>query len=85
MGSGSSLESGLSAVEEVARTSVATAAAEVDSKRAFPSAGVKALAEAGALGLVVPASTAALGGGLAALAEACEASAPPARRAGWSS
>ena len=73
MGSGSSLESGLSAVEEVARTSVATAAAEVDSKRAFPSAGVKALADAGALGLVIGADAGGLGGSLEALAVACEA------------
>jgi isovaleryl-CoA dehydrogenase len=62
----------LAAVREVAEAQIAPAAAEVDRSRSFPQDDVRALARAGALGLTVPGEHGGAGGGLAALAEACE-------------
>ena len=62
----------LAAVREVADAQLAPAAAGVDRARAFPGDNLRALAEAGALGLMVPVAQGGAGGGLAALAEACE-------------
>jgi alkylation response protein AidB-like acyl-CoA dehydrogenase len=61
----------LDAVREIADGRIAPAAAEVDGSRAYPREGMRALAQAGALGLMVPAEHGGAGGGLAALAEAC--------------
>lgn len=60
-------------VREVAREQIAPAAAGVDRDRQFPQQSIRALAERGALGLLVPESSGGAGGGLAALVEACEA------------
>lgn len=60
-------------VREVAREQVAPAAAGVDRDRLFPESSIRALAERGALGLLVPEASGGAGGGLAALVEACEA------------
>jgi len=60
-------------VREVAREQVAPAAAGVDRDRLFPESSIRALAERGALGLLVPEASAGAGGGLCALVEACEA------------
>ncbi|MDQ3607913.1 MAG: acyl-CoA/acyl-ACP dehydrogenase, partial [Actinomycetota bacterium] len=60
-------------VREVAREQVAPAAAGVDRDRVFPEPSIRALAERGALGLLVPEDCGGAGGGLAALVEACEA------------
>lgn len=65
------LETVLSAVRETAAGPVAAAAADVDRKREFPQAGLKALAGAGAYGLVVPSSSGGVGGGLTSLVDAC--------------
>lgn len=62
----------LAAVREVAEAHIAPAAPEIDRTRSFPQQSIDALAEAGALGLLVPAEHGGAGGGLAALAEACE-------------
>jgi alkylation response protein AidB-like acyl-CoA dehydrogenase len=63
----------LAAVRAVAADRLAPAAADVDRSRTFPTDGLAALAETGALGLLVPAESGGTGGGLSALAEACEA------------
>jgi isovaleryl-CoA dehydrogenase len=63
----------LAAVRDGAVGTIAEAARSVDRERTFPAAGVRALAEAGALGLVVPSSAGGAEGSLRALAEACEA------------
>ncbi len=60
-------------VREVAQEQVAAAAAAVDRDRRFPEQSMRALAERGALGLLVPEASGGAGGGLAALVEACEA------------
>jgi alkylation response protein AidB-like acyl-CoA dehydrogenase len=60
------------AVRGVAESKIAPAAADVDASGSFPAEGVRALAEAGALGLLVPAEHGGAGGGLSALVEACE-------------
>ena len=62
----------LAAVRELSAAQLAPAAAGVDRAREFPGDNLRALAEAGALGLMVPVSQGGAGGGLAALAEACE-------------
>jgi alkylation response protein AidB-like acyl-CoA dehydrogenase len=61
------------AVRVLAQERIAALAAGVDRERAFPAEGVAALAETGALGLVVPREHGGAGGGLGALADACEA------------
>lgn len=63
----------LSATREAATGAVASDAARVDRERAFPAESLRALADAGALGLVVPEEHGGVGGGLGSLAEACEA------------
>ena len=63
----------LDSTRNVASSVVAAQAAAVDRERLYPGDNLKALAGAGALGLVVPADHGGAGGGLAALAEACEA------------
>lgn len=60
-------------VREVARERIAPGAGAVDADRAFPRAAIDALAEQGALGLMVPRSVGGAGGGLSQLVEACEA------------
>ena len=67
------IENVLESTREVASGVIAGRAADVDRRRDFPAENLKALADAGALGLVVPAEQGGAGGGLAALAEACEA------------
>src|SRR5581483_7406963 len=67
------IEDVLESTREAASSAVAARAATVDRERVYPADGLKALAAAGALGLVVPAEHGGAGGGLAALAEACEA------------
>jgi alkylation response protein AidB-like acyl-CoA dehydrogenase len=62
----------LSATREAAAGAVATDAPRVDRERAFPAESLRALAGAGALGLVVPEEHGGVGGGLGSLAEACE-------------
>ena len=63
----------LGAVRNTAEKRIAGEAARIDRERAFPVENLRALGELGALGLVVPAEYGGAGGGLAALAEACEA------------
>jgi isovaleryl-CoA dehydrogenase len=55
-----------------AANQVTAGAATVDREHAFPAAAMGALAEAGGLGLLVPEEHGGAGGGLSALAEACE-------------
>lgn len=57
---------------EQAVEAVASAASAVDRERTFPRNGISALAASGALGLAVPQAFGGLGGGAAAVAEACE-------------
>jgi isovaleryl-CoA dehydrogenase len=63
----------LESTREVASGVIGGNAAEVDRRRIFPADNLKALGTTGALGLVVPVEHGGAGGGLAALAEACEA------------
>jgi len=63
----------LDSTRDVASSVVAAGAAAVDRDRVYPADGLKALGAAGALGLVVPTEHGGAGGGLTALAEACEA------------
>ena len=63
----------LESTREAAASVVAAGAAAVDRERLYPDGSLKALAAAGALGLVVPSEHGGCGGGLGALAEACEA------------
>ena len=60
-------------VREIARERIAPGAAAVDAERAFPRGSIDALAEARALGLMVPAAAGGSGGGLTELVQACEA------------
>ncbi len=60
-------------VREVAGARIAPEAARVDAERSFPERSLRALADAGAFGLMVPESHGGAGGGLGALVEACEA------------
>jgi alkylation response protein AidB-like acyl-CoA dehydrogenase len=60
-------------VREIARERIAPGAAAVDAERAFPREAIAALAERGALGLMVPEAAGGAGGGLCELVEACEA------------
>ncbi|HTU84540.1 MAG TPA: acyl-CoA dehydrogenase family protein [Solirubrobacteraceae bacterium] len=68
----SDLESVLAAVGSVAQDRIAPAAAGVDRELRFPQEGLDALAQAGALGLLVSPEHGGAGGGLTALAQACE-------------
>ena len=60
-------------IREVAREVIAPQASAVDRERSFPDTSLAALAELGALGLLVPDSAGGAGGGLAELVAACEA------------
>jgi isovaleryl-CoA dehydrogenase len=62
----------LAAVRELAEARIAPGAAELDRSRRFPDEDLRALGDAGALGLLVPAEQGGAGGGLTALVEACE-------------
>jgi isovaleryl-CoA dehydrogenase len=57
----------------VAGEEIALQATQVDRDRKFPASGLKALASVGGLGIVVPEEQGGAGGGLLALAQACEA------------
>ncbi len=61
----------LSATSDAAEH-IAAGAQDVDREHAFPSAALERLAGAGALGIIVPEEHGGAGGGLTALAEACE-------------
>ena len=63
----------LAAIRVLAAEQVAPRAAELDRDRTFPADDVAALGRAGALGLLVPAAHGGAGGGLVAIADACEA------------
>ena len=63
----------LAATREAASGVIAANAARIDSAREFPADNLRTLGASGALGLVVPTEHGGAGGGLAALAEACEA------------
>ena len=63
----------LDEVRELVHGLIAQGAAETDRQSRFPDEQLSALAQAGALGLMVPAEHGGVGGGLAALAAACEA------------
>ncbi len=60
-------------VRDIARERIAPGAAAVDAERTFPRAAIDALAEQGALGLMVPDAAGGAGGGLSELVRACEA------------
>jgi isovaleryl-CoA dehydrogenase len=62
----------LVAVRDGAVSKIAASARAVDRERAFPAAGIDALAGAGALGLVVPRSAGGAEGSLCALVDACD-------------
>jgi acyl-CoA dehydrogenase len=62
----------LTAIREVASGLIAEAAERADREREFPAAGLRALREVGAMGLVISLEAGGAGGSLAALAEACE-------------
>ena len=62
----------LAEVRAVAARPARAQAASVDKDRAFPRETLNALAQAGALGLLVPADAGGSGGALSDLAEACE-------------
>jgi alkylation response protein AidB-like acyl-CoA dehydrogenase len=63
----------IESIREVAREHLAPGAAAVDGERSFPASSIRALADRGALGLMVPGSSGGAGGGLVALVDACEA------------
>jgi isovaleryl-CoA dehydrogenase len=65
-------EAVLARVREVARDRITPAAAGVDRDARYPEEGLRALSEAGALGLLIPPEQGGAGGGLSALAQACE-------------
>jgi alkylation response protein AidB-like acyl-CoA dehydrogenase len=60
-------------IRERAVPEIAAHAREVDAGRAFPEQSLRALADCGAYGLVIPDEHGGTGGSLGALAEACEA------------
>jgi isovaleryl-CoA dehydrogenase len=66
------VEDVLAGLREVASAQIAPAAAEVDRERRFPDAGMRALAEIGALGLLVGSEHGGVSGGLRSLASAGE-------------
>jgi isovaleryl-CoA dehydrogenase len=63
----------LESIREVTSAVIAGRAAAVDRERVYPVDNLKSLGAVGALGLVVPGEHGGAGGGLAALAEGCEA------------
>jgi alkylation response protein AidB-like acyl-CoA dehydrogenase len=70
---GTEVAGAVGTIAELAAGPIADMAAAVDRDRVFPEAGIAALREAGALRLAVPADDGGIGGGLAELAQACEA------------
>jgi isovaleryl-CoA dehydrogenase len=66
-------EAVVTAVRELAQARIAPTAAEIDREARFPAEQLRALAGAGALGLLVPTEQGGSGAGLSALAQACEA------------
>ncbi|MDQ4149724.1 MAG: acyl-CoA/acyl-ACP dehydrogenase [Actinomycetota bacterium] len=68
-----SSEGVIASIHEVALGPIAANAGAVDRERKFPHESIKALADAGALGLLVPDRHGGTGGSLTNLAEACEA------------
>jgi alkylation response protein AidB-like acyl-CoA dehydrogenase len=62
----------LDALPGVVEGEIAPRAEQVDRERRFPAEGLRALADAGALGLLVAPEQGGAGGGLVALARACE-------------
>jgi alkylation response protein AidB-like acyl-CoA dehydrogenase len=70
---GKDIDGLLDATRATAENTLAADAARLDRERDFPAGNLEALGTAGALGLVVPVEHGGAGGGLAALAEACEA------------
>jgi isovaleryl-CoA dehydrogenase len=67
------VDSVLAEVRELAQTLIAPRAAEIDRESRFPDEQLSALAQIGALGLLVPREQGGVGAGLVALADACEA------------
>ncbi len=67
------IDSLLAATREAADSVIAANAAQIDRAREFPAENLRTLGASGALGLVVPTEHGGAGGGLSALAEACEA------------
>jgi isovaleryl-CoA dehydrogenase len=63
----------LAATCRAAAGKIAANAAQVDNAREFPAENLRTLGASGTLGLVVPSKHGGAGGGLSALAEACEA------------
>jgi alkylation response protein AidB-like acyl-CoA dehydrogenase len=63
----------LAAIRDEAAPRIAAEARSVDRERAFPGTGLRALAEAGGYGLLVPERAGGTGGSLSALVGACEA------------
>jgi alkylation response protein AidB-like acyl-CoA dehydrogenase len=63
----------LAEVRDLAQALIAADAAAVDRESRFPDAQLSALAQVGALGLLVPSEQGGAGAGLVALADACEA------------
>jgi alkylation response protein AidB-like acyl-CoA dehydrogenase len=63
----------LAAIRDEAAPRIAAEARSVDRERAFPGTGLRALAEAGGYGLLVPVRAGGTGGSLSALVGACEA------------
>jgi isovaleryl-CoA dehydrogenase len=63
----------LTAIRKDAVRQIAAQARSVDRERAFPEAGLQALAAVGGYGLVVPKSAGGAGGSLSGLVDACEA------------
>lgn len=63
----------LGAIRQTAEQRIAPQAARLDRERTFPADNLRALAEVGGLGLVIPSDHGGAGGALTALADACEA------------
>ena len=63
----------LAEVRDLAQALIAPAAAEIDRESRFPDEQLSALAQVGALGLMVPREQGGVGAGLVALADVCEA------------
>ena len=63
----------LAEVRDLAQALIAPGAAEIDRESRFPDEHLRALAQIGALGLLVPREQGGVGAGLVALADACEA------------
>jgi isovaleryl-CoA dehydrogenase len=68
----SAVDEVLGAISSAAAEHAAPRAAAIDRDRSFPTATLEALAAAGGMGIVVPREHGGAGGGLSALAQACE-------------